>query len=251
MSGHSKWSTIKRKKARLDASRGKVWSKCVRAIMVAARAGGGNPDDNLPLRYAIDRAKAVNVPKDTIQRAVKKGTGEAGGKSFEQVVYEGYGPGGVAFMVECLTDNRNRTAAGMRKLFERLGGQMGSSNCVAYMFELKGTFLIAADAADEDTIMEIALEAGAEDVRTDGNGYEITCDPVAFDAVKRVLARKEIEVLSAEVGMVARNNIKVTDAGRAKKLLVMAEAFEDHDDVQNVYSNFDISQEILPEVENG
>jgi len=251
MSGHSKWSTIKRKKARLDASRGKVWSKCVRAIMVAARTGGSNPNDNLSLRYAIDKAKAVNVPKDTIEKAIRKGAGKATGQSFDQVVYEGYGPGGVAFMVECLTDNRNRTTPEMRKLFERVGGQMGSSNCVAYLFESKGTFLIAADAADEDTIMEVALEAGADDVVADDNGHEITCEPAAFDAVKRALTANEIAVVSAEVGMVARNTIEVTNADRAKKVLAMAEAFEDHDDVQNVYSNFDIPQEILAQTENG
>ena len=251
MSGHSKWSTIKHKKARLDASRGKAWSKCARAIMVAAKTGGGNPNDNLSLRYAIDKAKAANMPKDTIEKAIRKGTGEGGGESFEQVVYEGYGPGGVAFMVECLTDNRNRTAPQLRKLFEQVGGQMGSSNCVAYMFESKGTFLIAADAASEDTVMEIALEAGAADVTSDENGHEITCEPAAFGAVKQALAEKEVEALSAEVGMVARNNIEVSDSSRAKKLLAMAEAFEDHDDVQNVYSNFDIPQDILADIENG
>jgi len=249
MSGHSKWSTIKHKKARLDASRGKAWSKCARAILVAAKTGGGNPNDNLSLRYAIDKAKAVNMPKDTIEKAVRKGTGEGGGESFEQVVYEGYGPGGAAFMVECLTDNRNRTAPQLRKLFERVGGQMGSSNCVAYMFEPKGTFLIAADAADEDTIMEIALEGGAEDVTSDENGHEITCEPAVFDAVKQVLARNEIEALSAEVGMLARNNIEASSPEQAKKLLAMVEAFEDHDDVQNVYSNFDIPRQILAEIE--
>lgn len=246
MAGHSKWANIKHRKGRQDEKRGKVWSKISRQIIVAARAGGGDPACNLTLRYAIDEAKAANMPKDTIANAIKKGTGDVEGVTYEQVLYEGYGPGGVAFLVNCLTDNRNRTAPEMRKIFERGGGQLGATNCVAYMFEQKGTFVVEATQADEETLMELALEAGADDVIVEGEFFEITCEPTAFSTVKDALAAKEIETTSAEVAMVASNMVML-DAAQARKALGLMEGLEDHDDVQNVYTNLDIPDELVQE----
>jgi len=248
MSGHSKWSTIKRAKAATDDKRGRLWSKLARRLMMAAK-NGGDPDMNLTLRYAIDDARAANMPKDNIAKAIKKGTGELGAESYEEVVYEGYGPGGVAFIVDCLTDNRNRTAPQVRKLFERGGGQLGSTNCVAWMFEQKGTFLVAADATDEDTLMEVVLDAGADDVITDANGFEVTCEVSAFSDVKQALADKEIETLSAEIAMVPSTTVSVDRADLARKVLGLMEAFDDHDDVQKVFANFDIPENVLAEVD--
>jgi len=239
MAGHSKWANIKHRKGRQDAKRGKMWSKVARQIIVAAKAGGGDPGSNLALRYAIDEAKAANMPKDTIANAIKKGTGDLEGVNYEEIVYEGYGPGGVAFMVSCLTDNRNRTAPEMRKIFERVGGQLGATNCVAYMFEQKGTFTIEASGADEDTLMEIAIEAGADDVTATGEFFEITCDPSAFSAVKDALVEKNIETTSAEIAMIAGNMISA-EPDKARQILNLMEALEDQDDVQKVYTNFDI-----------
>jgi len=244
MAGHSKWANIKHRKGRQDAKRGKIWSKISRQIIVAAKSGGGDPDTNLALRYAMDEARSANMPKDTIKNAIKKGTGDLEGANYEDVVYEGYGPGGVAFMVYTLTDNRNRTAPEMRKLFEKGGGQLGASNCVAYMFEQKGTFVIATDQTDEDTLMEIAIEAGADDVTTEGEFFEISCDPAAFAAVKDALAEKNIETISSELAMVPSNTI-TPDEEKARKLLNFMENLEDHDDVQKVSANFDIPEEIL------
>ncbi|MDY6914257.1 MAG: YebC/PmpR family DNA-binding transcriptional regulator [Planctomycetota bacterium] len=244
MSGHSKWSKIKRAKASNDAKRGRIWSKLARRIIVAAKAGGGNPDENLTLRYAIDDAKSANMPKDTIEKAVKKGTGELGTTSYEQTVYEGYGPGGVAFIVECLTDNRNRTASDIRKIFERAGGQLGASNCVAWMFDQKGSFVVSSDVADEETLIEVALEAGADDIETEGDAFEITCPLNAFSGVKSALAEKNIETVSAQIAMVPKSTVAV-EADKAKAALNLAEAFEDHDDVQNVYTNFDLPDDLL------
>jgi len=245
MSGHSKWSTIKRAKAATDDKRGRLWSKLARRIMMASKEGGGDPDMNLTLRYAIDDAKAANMPKDNIAKAIKKGTGELGGQNYEQVVYEGYGPAGVAFIIDCLTDNRNRTAPELRKIFERAGGQLGSTNCVAWMFESKGSFLIAADATDEDTLMEIALEAGADDVIADENGFEVACEVSTFSTVKQALADKEIETVSAQIAMIPSTNVSVDDPALAKKLLTLSDAFDDHDDVQKVFANFEMSEEII------
>jgi YebC/PmpR family DNA-binding regulatory protein len=250
MSGHSKWSTIKRAKAATDDKRGRVWSKVARRIMMAAKDGGGDPDMNLPLRYAIDDARSANMPKDNITKAIKKGTGELGGQNYEQVVYEGYGPNGVAFIVDCLTDNRNRTAPELRKIFERGNGQLGATGCVGWMFESKGTFLIAADATDEETLMEIALDAGADDVITDENGFEVACEVVAFSAVKQALADKEITTLSAEIAMIPSNTITIDDPALAGRLLKLVDIFEDHDDVQKIFSNFDIPEEILAQIED-
>ena len=244
MSGHSHWAKVKRAKAVTDARRGRAWSKLARRIIVAAKTGSGNPDENLQLRYAIDEARSENMPNDTIDKAIKKGTGELGGVSYEHMVYEGYGPGGVAFMVDCLTDNRSRTAPEMRKIFERSGGQLGASNCVAWMFEQKGSFVIAADAIGEDALMELALDAGADDVRKEGDVFEVTCQPAAFNAVKQALAAKTIPTVSAEVGMTPKNSITV-GPDKAQQIVNLMESLEDHDDVQHVWANFDIPEETL------
>ncbi len=248
MSGHSHWAKIKRAKASNDAKRGRIWSKLAKRIIVAAKTGGGKPEENLTLRYAIDDAKAANMPNDTIEKAIKKGTGELGSESYERIVYEGYGPGGVAFLVECLTDNRNRTAPELRKVFERTGGQLGSSGCVAWMFEQKGSFVIAAVSADEDTLVEIALDAGADDVKSEGDLFEITCQPSSFSAVKAALADKAIEAVSAEIAMVPGNTVAVP-AEKARQVIALMEALEEHDDVQNVYANFDLPDEVMAEAE--
>ncbi len=248
MSGHSHWATIRRAKATNDARRGRLWSKLAKRIIVAAKQGGGNPDENLTLRYAIDDAKSANMPNDTIDRAIKKGTGELEDVSYEQIIYEGYGPGGVAFMVECLTDNRNRTAPEIRKVFERGGGQMGSGGCVAWMFEQKGTFVISAEQADEDTLMEIALDGGADDVTPEGELFQIVCEVGSFSAIKQALAEREIETVSGEIAMVPNSSITL-DPEKARKVIRLMEAFEEHDDVQNVFANFDIPETTMSEIE--
>lgn len=246
MAGHSKWANIKHRKGRQDAKRGKIWSKISRQIIVAAKNGGGDADSNLALRYAIDEAKAANMPKDTIKNAIKKGTGETEGVIYDEVVYEGYGPGGVAFLVRCLTDNRNRTAPEMRKLFERGGGQLGETNCVAYMFEKKGIFSLDSNDVDEDTLMELALEAGADDIIQDGDFFEITCEPSAFVSIKQALESAEIQTISAEIAMVAGNMVTV-DMEKSRKALNLVENIEDHDDVQKVYCNLSIPDQLAEE----
>jgi YebC/PmpR family DNA-binding regulatory protein len=248
MSGHSHWARIRRSKAANDAKRGRLWSKLARRIIVAAKVGGGSVEENLSLRYAIDDAKAANMPKDTIHKAIQKGTGELDGESYEEVIYEGYGPGGVAFLVECLTDNRNRTAPQMRKIFESAGGQLGSSGCVAWMFEKKGTFVVSAQVADEDTLVEIALDAGADDVTTEGDLFEIVCQPGSFSDVTKALAEKAIETVTAEIAMVPKSTVSV-EGDKAKQVLRLMEALEDQDDVQNVYANFDVPDEVMAEAE--
>ncbi|AQQ70616.1 putative transcriptional regulatory protein [Limihaloglobus sulfuriphilus] len=250
MAGHSHWAGIKHKKAANDAKRGRAWSKIAKLIMVAAKNGGGDPSSNLPLRYAIDKGKAANMPKDTIEKAIKKGTGELGGVSYEEIIYEGYAPGGIAVMVETLTDNRNRTGPEVKKLFERRGGSMGTSGCVSYMFSSKGVITVSAESVDEDELMDTALGAGAEDMQNLGEVYEITCAPSEFDGLKNAITESGIEPLSAELAMVPQNTIKVSDVSAAEKILNLVEDFEDHDDVQNVYSNFDIPDEILEKLNN-
>jgi YebC/PmpR family DNA-binding regulatory protein len=245
MAGHSHWAGIKHKKAANDAKRGKVWSKLARIIIVAARSGGGDPGGNLALRYAIDKAKAANMPKDTIEKAVKKGTGDIEGVSYEEILYEGYGPNGVAIMVETLTDNRNRTAPEVKKLFERHSGSMGTSGCVSWMFSKKGLITVSTSSTDEDELMEIALGAGADDMQTTGDVYEITCDPSAYDELVAALREKEIPMDVAELSMVPQTTIEITDADTARKILKLMEGIDDHDDVQNTYSNFDISEDIV------
>jgi YebC/PmpR family DNA-binding regulatory protein len=248
MSGHSHWATIKHKKGAIDAKRGKLFSKLSRAIIIAARHGGGDPEMNLKLRYAIDKARQVSMPKDNIERAVKRGTGEMEGLTFEEILYEGYGPGGVAMLVEVLTDNRNRTASEVRKIFERSGGKMGSAGCVAYLFERKGTFSVDTGAIDEDALMGIVLDAGADDMKRSGRTFEITCDPTLFSQVQEALQKNNVTPVVAEISHVPKAPVDVdTEAG--KKVMRLMEALDDHDDVQNVYSNVNISEEMVAEVE--
>ncbi len=249
MAGHSHWAGIKHKKAANDAKRGKVWSKIARMIIMAAKAGGGDPNQNLTLRYAIDKAKGANMPKDTIEKAIKKGTGDLAGVTYEEVLYEGYAPGGVAIMVEGLTDKRTRTAPEIKKMFEKRGGSLGASGCVNWMFKKKGLITVKTDVAEEEALMEIALTAGAEDFENTGEIYEITCDPDAYDDLKAALEENNIPTESAELSMVPENTIAVTDVDVAKRILTLMEEFEDHDDVQEVYANFDIPDEVLSQIE--
>ncbi len=244
MSGHSKWSTIKHKKAALDAKRGKSWSKLGRAIMMAAKQGGGNPNDNPRLRLAIDKAKSDNMPKDTIAKAIKKGTGELVGEHYEDVLYEGYGPNGVAVMCQAVTDNRNRTSAEIKKIFELRGGNLGSSNCVAFQFHQKGVIVISSDKATEDQVMEIALEAGADDVSSSESIHEVITAPDTFEAVRDAIIAAGIEPVSAELSMIAENEITL-DLSAARKALKLVDALEDQDDVDAVYSNFDIPDDVM------
>ncbi|MBY0528138.1 MAG: YebC/PmpR family DNA-binding transcriptional regulator [Gemmataceae bacterium] len=247
MSGHSHWATIKHKKGAIDAKRGKLFSKLSRAIIIAARHGGGDPDTNLKLRYAIDKAREVSMPKDNIDRAVKRGTGETEGITFEELTYEGYGPGGVAVLVEVLTDNRNRTNGEIRKIFERSGGKMGSAGNVAFLFERKGTFSVEASAIDEDSLMGLVLDAGADDLKQNGTFFEITTDPTAFNAVQEALKTKNLTPAVAELSQIPKVPVDV-DAETGRKVVRLMEALDDHDDVQNVYSNANISEEMLTEV---
>jgi YebC/PmpR family DNA-binding regulatory protein len=249
MAGHSHWAGIKHKKAANDAKRGKVWSKIARMIIVAAKAGGGDPAQNLTLRYAIDKAKAANMPKDTIEKAIKKGTGELGAIEYVDVLYEGYAPGGVAIMVEGLTDNRNRTAPEIKKIFEKRGGSMGASGCVSYMFKKKGLITVKADAIGEDELMDLALSAGADDMENVGGIFEITCEPESYDDLKAALEKKNVPLESAELSMIPSNTIPVEDAETARKIMNLIEDFEDHDDVQEVYANFDIPDEVLNQIQ--
>jgi YebC/PmpR family DNA-binding regulatory protein len=249
MAGHSHWAGIKHKKAANDAKRGKLWSKIARLIIVAAKSGGGDPAQNLSLRYAIDKGKAANMPKDTIEKAIKKGTGELGGANYEEVLYEGYAPGGVAMMVDALTDNRNRTAPEIRKIFEKKGGSMGTSGCVSYMFSKKGVIIVACGNVDEDSLMDIALGSGADDMVRDGDFFEISCSPDAYDGLKAAIEEAQIPVESAELSMFPGNTITISDFDTARKILDMVDMFEDQDDVQNVYSNFDIPDEIIEKLD--
>lgn len=248
MSGHSHWAGIKYKKAALDAKRGKVWSKVARMIIVAAKQGGGDPSANLSLRYAIDKAKAANMPKDTIEKAVKKGTGEMEGTSFEEVQYEGYGPAGVAVMVEALTDNRHRTGPEIKRIFEKHGGSLGTTGCVNWMFTQKGLITVRTANADEEQLLEIAMNAGADDMQNTGEVFEITCDPAAYEQLKTTLQEKGIATEFAEISMVPQSTVDIADDHVAKRILSLMEAFEDHDDVQNTYANFNIPQETLARI---
>ncbi len=250
MSGHSHWATIKHKKGAVDAKRGKLWSKLSRAIIIAARHGGGDPNMNLKLRYAIDKAREVSMPKDNIERAIKRGTGDVDGLIFEEITYEGFGSGGVAVLVDVLTDNRNRTAGELRKIFERNGGNMGSAGCVAYLFDRKGVFNAAPEGKDEDTLMSIALEAGADDMQPDGANFEITCEPSAFNKVKEALEKAGVKLLSADVSSLPKSPTDV-DVEAAQKVLRLADALDDHDDVQNVYTSLKLTDELMAAMEKG
>jgi YebC/PmpR family DNA-binding regulatory protein len=241
MAGHSHWARIKRAKSVTDARRGRMWSKLARAVIVAARSGGGDPETNLNLRYAIDAARAANMPKDTIERAVKKGTGEIGGESFEELIFEGYGPGGAAILGTVLTDNRNRTAPQIRKLFERRAGNLGATNSVAWMFSKRGVFIVPSTQVDEDRLTEIALECGADDIKPVGDAFELDCEPSVFEGVRQALESAEIKPESAEISMVPSSTVTLAGAD-AERMVRLIEELEDHDDVQNVYSNFEMSE---------
>ena len=242
MAGHSKWANIKHRKGRQDAKRSKIWSKCSRAIIVAAKNGGGDPDTNLTLRYAIDEAKAQNMPKDTIENAIKKGTGQDEAVSYETVVYEGYGPAGVAVLAEAMTDNRNRTAPEVRKLFEKHGGNLGATGCVAYNFAQKGQLFVSKQAAGEEPLMDAALDAGLDEIIDAGESWQVLTDPSDFLPVRQALEGAGIAIESAQITMIPGTTVEV--AGRdAEKTLALMEGLEDHDDIQHVYSNFDIPEE--------
>jgi len=242
MSGHSHWARIKRAKGVTDARRGRAWSKLARGIIIAARQGGGDPDSNLSLRYAIDAARDANMPKDTIERAIKKGTGELAGTTYEELLFEAYGPGGVAILCAVLTDNRNRTAPEIKRIFENHNGRIGGANSVARLFKKRGVFLVAADKADEDTLTNLALETGADDVRSLGDAFELTCDPGVFGRVREALETAGIKPESAEITMVATTTVNLQGA-EAERMMRLIDALEEHDDVQEVHSNFDISGE--------
>jgi YebC/PmpR family DNA-binding regulatory protein len=241
MAGHSHWSKIKRAKGATDAKRGKVWSKIARKIIIAAKSGGGDPGQNLSLRYVIDEAKQANMPKDTIANAIKKGTGELGAEDYVSATYEGYGPGGVAIMIEALTNNRARTAPDLRATFERCGGNLGSSGSVAFQFTKSGVITVKADGVDEENLMDVALEAGADDVRNDGEVFEVLTQPTAFHKVKDALSAKDLPIENAEVTYLPQNTVAV-DGEKAQTLLKLIDTLEDNDDVQSVSHNGEIGE---------
>ena len=245
MSGHSKWANIKHRKGAADAKRGKIFTKLIKEITVAARMGGGDPAANPRLRSAIATAKSVNMPKDNVERGIKKGTGELEGVNYEEILYEGYGPGGVAVLIECMTDNRNRTVAEIRSFFSKAGGNMGESGCVAWMFDKKGSILIDKENVEEEKLMDLAIEAGAEDVVDDGDVFQVLTAPEDFDAVREALEGGGVAFIEAGVSMIPKNEIEVADPKTAGSLMRLLENFEDYEDVQNVHANFDISDEIM------
>jgi len=247
MSGHSKWSTIKHKKGAADAKRGKVFTRIIKEMTIAARLGGGDPDGNPRLRAAVAEAKANNMPKDNIERAIKRGTGEIEGVTYEEITYEGYGPGGVAIIVETLTDNGNRTTPEIRHMFEKAGGNLGTPGSVKFQFEKKGYFAVEKSAASEDKLMEVALEAGADDLQTDDpDAFEIYTTPESFEAVRQALEANKIETVEAKLGMIPSTYVAL-DEQKGKAMMRLLEMLDDHDDSQNVWSNFDIPAEMMAE----
>jgi YebC/PmpR family DNA-binding regulatory protein len=244
MSGHSKWSSIKHKKGAVDAKRGKIFTRLIKEITVAARLAGGDPDGNPRLRSAIAAAKAENMPKENIERAIKKGTGELEGVAYEEANYEGYGPGGVAVLVDCLTDNKNRAVADLKHLFERNGGSLGEPGCVAWMFEKKGLIVFERDRVDEEQLLALALESGAEDVREDETQFEVITDPYDFEEVKKAIDVANLPYTLSEITMIPKNTVKV-EGKKAQQMLNLIQGLEDNEDVSNVYANFDISDEVL------
>jgi YebC/PmpR family DNA-binding regulatory protein len=249
MSGHSKWASIKHKKAAQDAKRGKIFTKVIRELAVAARMGGGDPDSNPRLRKAISDAKGVNMPADNIKRAIMKGTGELEGVTYDEVSYEGYGPGGVAIFLEVLTDNKNRAVSELRHIFSKSGGNIGESGCVAWMFSRKGYIVVEKSKATEDDLLEIILEAGAEDLREDGSNYEIFTPPDKYEAVVEALGKNNIEMAASNLGQIPQNYVQL-EGKQAQQLLRLMEELEDHDDVQNVWANFDIDEEEIAKYSN-
>jgi YebC/PmpR family DNA-binding regulatory protein len=245
MSGHSKWATTKHKKAAIDAKRGKIFTKITKEITVAARLGGGDPDGNPRLRTAVANAKSVSMPSDNIKRAIQKGTGELPGVAYEEITYEGYGPNGVAIIVEVLTDNRNRTVSELRHTMEKLGKGMGENGCVSWMFHKKGYIVVARARADEEKLMGLALDAGAEDLQTEDENFVITTPPNDFEKVKKALEDAGVPLEVAEVTMLPQTYVKLEGEKEAGQMLRLMEALEDNDDVQNVYANFDIPDEVM------
>ena len=247
MSGHSKWASIKHKKGALDAKRGKIFTRVIKEITMAAKSGGGDPEGNPRLRTAIALAKAENMPQDNIKRAIQRGTGELEGVNYEEITFEGYGPGGVALLVEVTTDNRNRTVSEIRHSFGKNGGNMGEAGSVAWMFHKKGQIVVPKAAAKEDDLMNIVLESGGDDLNDDGDNWEILTAPNAFEGVLEAVKKANLEVVHSAIGMVPQNYIKL-EGSAASQMIRLLEAIEDQDDVQNVYSNFDVDQKQLEEV---
>jgi len=241
MSGHSKWATIKHKKAAADAKRGRIFTRIIKEIMIAARMGGGDPESNPRLRTAIAAAKGVSMPADNIKRAIMRGTGELEGGQIEEVMFEGYGPGGAAVMVQVATDNRNRTVSELRHLFSKMGGNLGEAGSVAWMFDRKSQILIEQSKVSEDKLMDLVLEAGADDLRSDGTNWEVISPPEAHERVLEAIHKAGIETVSAQIAMIPKNTVKL-EGKNAAGMLKLAEALEEHDDVQNIYSNFDIDE---------
>jgi len=248
MAGHSHWAGIKHKKALVDAKRGKLWSKLAKAIIIAAKAGG-DPDANFRLRTAIDAAKAVSLPKENITRAIKTGTGELKGEELEEIVYEGYGPDGVAVYCEALTDNRNRTAPEIRKIFEKSGGKLGATGCVAWNFEKKGLFVLSRSAMEEEKLMDMVIEAGADDFKVTEESYEITCSPEDYRSVSDGIVNAGLMPEVSELSLFPKDSVDIQNADSAAKVLQLMEMLDDHDDVQHVSSNFNIPDEIMAELE--
>lgn len=249
MSGHSKWHNIKMRKGKQDAMRGKLFTKIAREIIVAAKEGGGNPDSNLRLRLTIQKAREASMPADNIKRAIQRGTGEIEGASYDEMTYEGYGPAGVAVLVQCLTDNRNRTVAELRNIFSKNGGNLGESGCVSWMFDSKGLIQIPSDKADEDSVMMATMDAGAEDIRTEDGTIDVFCSSEDFGKVRDAVSDAGFEFTSAEITMIPKNTIKIEDTKEAARILRLMDALEDNDDVQQAHANFDISDELMQEIE--
>jgi YebC/PmpR family DNA-binding regulatory protein len=252
VSGHSKWANIKRRKAKVDEQRGKLFTKLGRELIIAARQGGPDPAGNMRLKMAIQKAKDANMPQDTIARAIQKGSGELEGVSYEEVVYEGYGPSGVALLINIATDNRNRTAGEIRHILSRNGGNLGESGCVAWMFNRKGVLTVSASESklSEDDLMLLALEAGAEDMQTESGSYEITTAPEAFDPVKTAFTEAGVQLTEAEITMVPQTTVEINDKEEAQRLLRLIDLLEDHDDVQSVVANFEIPEPLLQAIMN-
>ena len=247
MSGHSKWSTIKRKKGKADAQRGKIFTKIIRVITVAARSGGGDPETNVKLKVAIQLAKENNMPNENIEKAIKRGTGEADGISYEEIIYEGYGPGGVAVLIEALTDNKNRTTPEVRKIFSKNAGNLGENGCVAWMFDKRGYFIFEIAKVNEDTIVDLALEAEAEDVKSDSENIEVITPPENYKKFSNLIKEQNIDCLLSEVTLIPKTTVDL-EGKKAMQMLNLMEQLEDQDDVQKVYANFNIADEIMEEI---
>ena len=245
MSGHSKWASIKHKKAAIDAKRGQLFTKVIKELTAAARSGGGNTETNIRLRTAIMKAKESNMPSDNIEKAIMRGTGELPGITYEEASYEAYGPAGIAIMMDVVTDNKNRTTAEIRNIMSKKGGNMAQAGAVSFLFSKKGYIIVEKNAVDEDKLMNIALEAGAEDMKSDDKVYEITTQPQDMEAVKKAIEEKKIPIQSAEVTMIPSTTIKITEKSTANSILTLMDSLEEHEDVQHVYSNFDIPDDLL------